>query len=485
MSQRAPDPLAASPPENPAETLAALIRLLDFAAPGRFVLAFVKCNLPMQRRALAAQVRAQVEPLGVSVLEVELTEPVEKLLPLLRERLAVREAPGGTSPARGKAALFVYGLEHSLPSGDPHPPLLAHLNMTRELFRRDLPGPLVLWLPDYALTLLARGAPDFWAWRSGVYEFPAEVETARGVAQEAVYAEAGHETSNLSTGAKRERLDTLARLLEDYRELGAGQYERSTQADILRKMGDVYYDLGEWAEAREHYEEALALARALEERRSEGGLLHQLGMLAQDTGDLAGATRLYGEAGRIFDELGAKQERAAVLHQLGRLAQATGDLAGATRLYEQSLGLERELGNKQGIAISLHQLGRLAQDTGDLAGATRLYEQSLGLERELGDKQGIAQTLHQLGLLAQDTGDLAGATRLYEQSLGLERELGDKQGIASTLHQLGTLAEEDGNLAEAARLFEESFRMLSELGSPDARIAGRSVERVKGKVSGG
>jgi len=33
-------------------------------------------------------------------------------------------------------------------------------------------------VPDYLLPLIARGAPDFWAWTSGLFEFTAP-ETVR------------------------------------------------------------------------------------------------------------------------------------------------------------------------------------------------------------------------------------------------------------------------------------------------------------------
>ncbi|HLF24753.1 MAG TPA: tetratricopeptide repeat protein [Anaerolineae bacterium] len=531
MSSRAP----LNAPENavsPDDTLTAFARMLDFAAPGRFVLAFVKCNLPAQRQTLVEKIKVLVEPLGVTLLEVELTEPTERLLPILRERLtgsylapATQTQDAERIPAlregKGKVALFVYGLEHSLPSGESNHPILSHLNLSRELFRRDVPCPLVIWLPDYALTLLARGAPDFWAWRSGVYEFPPEPETAQRVARLAVYEEAGHVTSNLSESAKRERLRLLARLLDDYRELGDNPRERSTQADILWKMGDVYKDLGEWNEARARYQEALELAQALDEPASVAGLLHQLAMLAQDTGDLAEARRLYEQSLALKRELGDKQGIASTLHQLGVLAQVTGDLAEARRLYEQSLALERELGNKQGIAQSLHQLGVLAQATGDLAEARRLYEQSLAFEHELGNKQGIAISLHQLGILAQEAGDLAEARRLYEQSLALARELGDKDGEAKTLNVLANISsaegdqetargllnqslliakqlgdkmqvayaswglseveEKEGNLPAALSLIQQAEQLFTELGSPMREQAKRVRERLEGK----
>ena len=363
-------PKALLAPSDPDEALAALARTLDFAAPGRFLLAFAKCNLPVQRCALVERLKVMLEPLNVTLLEVDLTEPVTQLLPHLREQLGSTYLASTTTikpeaeltlavrESAGKVALFVYGLEHSLPSSDPKPPLLDHLNFSRELFRRDVPCPLVIWLPDYALTKVARGAPDFWAWRSGVFEFPPEPELAQRMTREAVY-DGDLTTSNLSIEAKRERLHLLERLLEDYRELGDGERERHTRADILFKIGDVQKGIGEWTAARERYTEAR----------------------------------------NIFDKLS--------------------------------------------------------------------------------DQRGIAISLHQLAMLAQDTGDLAEARRLYEQSLQIKRNLGDKEGIATSLHQLGRLAEDEGHLIEAQQFFEESFKMLNDLQSPDAKIAQKSIVRVK------
>lgn len=473
MSRRAPRHLVENPAASPDETLTALARMLDFAAPGRFVLAFVKCNLPAQRHALVERINVLTEPLGVTPIEIELTEPIDKLLPILCDRLAgsyLKPAAVEAEPApalregRSKVALFVYGLEHSLPSADSNPPILAHLNLSRELFRRDLPCPLVIWLPDYALTLLARGAPDFWAWRSGVYEFPAERETAEQVTRTAVYGEADHVTSSLSAEAKRERLRLLARLLDDYRELGDGVHERSRQADILWKMGDVHRNLGEWAEARADYEEALRLARELNEPRTIAGLLDNLGLLAQNAGDLSEARRLYSESLDLERELGDKWGISVILHQLGWLAQGKGSLNEARRLYDESLSLARELGDKRGISGTLHQLGWLAQDTGDLAEARRLYDESLSLKRELGDKGGIAATLHQLGTLAQNAGDLSEARRLYDESLSLERELGNKAGEAKTLNTLASLSSVEGDQAIARQLLDQSLAIAQQLG---------------------
>ncbi|MCK4452212.1 MAG: hypothetical protein KAX26_16695, partial [Anaerolineae bacterium] len=306
-------------PETPAarqnlETLSALARAIGMAAPGRFVLLLAKCNLPAQREALAEHLRAMLEPLGMGLVEVGLDGSVDDLLSHLKAHLEpagrdsgpVEERPpepvaGWLSvqpqPAVAVAeprtpytshspfALSVHGLETSLRSTDPHPPLLTHLNLGRERYR-ELGCPLLLWLPDYALTRLAREAPDFWAWRSGVFEFAPEAEMAESALRQVAY-EPGLVTSSLDAAAKRERLALLEQLLADYRELGEGPRERDAQADILWKMGSLRQDLGEYKAARRAYQEGLEFKRELEEERGVAALLHQLGMLAQAQGDYA------------------------------------------------------------------------------------------------------------------------------------------------------------------------------------------------------
>jgi tetratricopeptide (TPR) repeat protein len=51
------------------------------------------------------------------------------------------------------------------------PRILGHLNLSRERFRDDFPVMFVLFLPEFALNYFIRRAPDFFDWRSGMYEF--------------------------------------------------------------------------------------------------------------------------------------------------------------------------------------------------------------------------------------------------------------------------------------------------------------------------
>jgi tetratricopeptide (TPR) repeat protein len=94
--------------------------------------------------------------------------------------------------------LFINGLEKSFEAyikpgyggqGDYYkmdsvPRVLGHLNLQRERFRNDFPVSLVFFLSPFGLKYMARRAPDFFDWRSGIYEFVADASVVRSLSRQ-------------------------------------------------------------------------------------------------------------------------------------------------------------------------------------------------------------------------------------------------------------------------------------------------------------
>lgn len=429
--------------------IASLIRLAE-----GFRLGFVKCNQPVQCRQMAARLKEMLAR-EANIISVELKEPVSSL-----RRAVLQALEPDKSDCGGKRAIMVFGFEHSVPSKGSAP-ALDELNQSRENFPKSFPGPILIWLPDYALTRLAREAPDFWGWRSGVFEFYPELGLMASI-EKTVMQDAM--TDNLSLDEKRERAAGLEGLIEDYHELQRGNRENRALAAVLHSQGILRHQLGEYTEAKRLYQESLKISQDLGDKKAISRSLHQLGTLAQATGDLDEARKLYQQSLKIKNDLGDKSGVSTSLHQLGTLAYATGDLDEARRLYQQSMKIDQDLGDKSGVSKSLHQQGMLAKATGDLDGARRLYQQSLKIKHDLGDKNGVSTSLHALGVLAQAMGDLDEARKLYQESMKIFQDLGDKSGVSKSLHQLGRLAQDTGDLDEARRLYQESLKITQDLG---------------------
>jgi tetratricopeptide (TPR) repeat protein len=437
-----------------------------------FTLGFVKCNHTAQCDIMRSALFTRLP--DKRILTVELKEPVVSLLAEIKNGLQKNESPD---------CVCVFGLEGSINARREASPVLGRLNHDRDLIRHLVRGALLIWLPDFALDLLARGAPDFWAWRSGVYEFPTHSELWQQDSRAALSGDS-EQWLSLALGDKQAEIARIDVLLRTARALpNQDRRSRETVMHLLLKLGALYQMIAEYADAQTCYEESLSIAREIADLSAEAVNLHRLGMIAQAEGAFEKAERLYTKSLEIERKLENEDNVAGSLHQLGIIAQQRGDLSKAQQLFQESLGTWRKLKNLAGIAIALHQLGMVAQQRGELNEAERLYEESMGIERELGNENGRAASLHQLGNLAYIQGDLSTATQHYKDSLEIRMRLGDQHGVASTLIQLARVAENQNRYLEAAQFFRQALHILEKLRSPDIELARQGLMRLESQAA--
>lgn len=220
---------------------------------------------------------------------------------------------------------------------------------------------------------------------------------------------------------------------------------------------------GEWQEAREALEVALAAAtEAPDDLRAQ--VVARLGHVAFKQGDTQAAKEYLGAAldfcRRLDDPAGASH----ALTELGKVAWAEGDYRGARAHHEESLAILRRIGDEWGVAAALSGLAAVSAAEGDLDGAERRLQESLALRRSVGDERGVAGALDNLGVICRARRDYARAIEYLEESLAIRRRLGDRRGIALALSDLGVVAMEYGNRDAALAYHGESLAIRRELG---------------------
>ena len=449
--------------------IASFIRLAE-----TFRVVFVKCNQPVQCRQMAARLKEMLRG-EADIVDVHLMDPVSSL-----RRSVVASPELSKQEAQAKRAIQVFGFERSIPSDGPAP-ALDELNQSRENFPKSFSGPFLIWLPDYALTRLAREAPDFWGWRSGVFEFSPE-RKLMDFMERSIISDA--QANRLSLEQKIERAKALDGLIGDYREMPRGERENRAFADVLRRQGDLRGQLGEYDEARCVYEESLKISEEIGNKNGVAEALHKLGNLAYLTGEFDEARKLYEHSLKISEDLGDKRCVSRSLQQLGILAQDFGDCDEARKLYEHSLEIMNELDDESGVSGLLHQLGMLAQDIGDYDEARDLYELSLKIYQDLGDKSGMSSSLHQLGMLAQYTGDYDEARKFYQQSMNISQDLGDKRSMALSLAQSALIEVQQGNFRAALDLITQAEAIFKQIDAKNYAQRTRDLlERVENKLA--
>lgn len=151
-----------------------------------FGLYFVQCS-PFSSGKLIERVQKDLTDQTVSVLKFE--QPIADGNVFKRVNAFLREHPSDV--------LFIQGLENSLAAAEETkkrlgwswgkieklnwrevPLVLNNLNQQRERFRDSFSKTcLVFLLPQYAINYLVHRSPDFFDWRSGVFNYASDPET--------------------------------------------------------------------------------------------------------------------------------------------------------------------------------------------------------------------------------------------------------------------------------------------------------------------
>ncbi|MEI6065401.1 MAG: tetratricopeptide repeat protein, partial [Pseudanabaena sp. ELA748] len=147
-----------------------------------FALLFVRCS-PVQGDRIITDVRADLPSKTIEVLELK--ESIDNLY----------DHVAGLPNREQINILFIKGIEYSIFAYEDRemndvnlrsqssvyggtwqgiPRVLGHLNLSRERFRDNFKFCVVFLLPEFALRYFIRRAPDFFDWRSNIYDFPTE-----------------------------------------------------------------------------------------------------------------------------------------------------------------------------------------------------------------------------------------------------------------------------------------------------------------------
>ncbi|MEH2260797.1 tetratricopeptide repeat protein, partial [Nostoc sp.] len=242
-------------PTEPNEEYQALVRTLNFTEG--FGLLFARCS-PAEGEQLIGKVKEDITNKNIEVLRLK--QAVTNLYEII-DKLDNKEQID---------ILFITGLEHSFyeyeeskrltgwNSRDIYsyswksvPPVLINLNQQRERFRNSFNICFVFFLPLFAIKYFIQRAPDFFDWRSGLFDFPIDAETLK---QESSRILQNGDYEKYLTLTPEERTQQILAI----QELIAADYQRtSSQAELLIKLGDLQLAGQDYKEAIASYDQAL------------------------------------------------------------------------------------------------------------------------------------------------------------------------------------------------------------------------------------
>ncbi|MEA5569425.1 tetratricopeptide repeat protein, partial [Anabaena sp. UHCC 0399] len=237
------------------EEYQALVRTLKFTEG--FGLLFVRCS-PSQGEQLITNVKEDINDKNLDILQLK--QGVNNLYEIIdelhnKERINI---------------LFITGLEHSFyeyeeckafsgwDSRDTHsyswkgvPPVLINLNQQRERLKENFNICFVFLLPLFAIKYFIQRAPDFFDWRSGLFEFPIDRETLEQESSRILEDTDYEKYLALTPEERTQRILVIQELITAEKQIS------NNQPELLCELGKLYHAAKDYEKAIASYDQAV------------------------------------------------------------------------------------------------------------------------------------------------------------------------------------------------------------------------------------
>jgi CHAT domain-containing protein/tetratricopeptide (TPR) repeat protein len=260
----------------------------------------------------------------------------------------------------------------------------------------------------------------------------------------------------------REAAQSWQQALDLYQEIN----DRSGIAKNLLNLGNVYDSLGEYEKAIDYFQRSLSITEEIGDRFSVSKALNNLGIVYNSLGEYGKAIDYYQRSLTIYQEINDPKGISYALNNLGIVYDSLGEYEKAIDYYQRSLAITEEIGDPKGISYALNNLGEVYRNLGEYEKAIDYYQRSLAITEEIGDPKGISLAVNNLGIVYRNLGEYEKAIDYYQSSLAITEEIGDPQVTSYALNNLGLVYENLGEYEKAIDYYQSSLAITEEIGDP-------------------
>lgn len=292
------------------------------------------------------------------------------------------------------------------------PMFLGYVNLNREKLTSSGHA-LVFCIREEGLRRIAEEAPDFWAWRSRVFDFRTSDVPALGstgphdnVIGSYTVPEIEEQLSFLAGSAPD---DLVSQLALGRRQLALKRYSEADQAlqqaadhaanardgrgsaEALLLLGNSAFDQGQSEKAEAQYKQSLAIAEKIGANNLRISATRQLSLVQQQRGDYEAAYATASHLVQIAERLKDPSALASAYDQLGNILFARNDLRAAERAYLQAIEYEERLQHTSDLAFTLVRLGQVYEQMGALPKVHETLSRASKLSQTYGSSEIEAQ----------------------------------------------------------------------------------------------
>ncbi len=435
---------------------------------------------PEQARGEAVTAASDMYSFGLLLQELMTGQPpYEPNLPI--DLLLIKVRDGDVRPVTGldpEMTDLIRRLESLAPEARPSAAeALSRLRRIRDRPRRRLRAALVALAALIAAGVALKYTVDLRRERDAAERSRREAEEVSAFMM-GVFSVSDPGEARGSSVTARELLDRGAQKVRH--ELGAQPLSR---ARLMDTIGQTYYKLGLYRDARPLLEEALALRRGLANSHVEvAQSLRHLALLSQvEHRPEAEALQRQALAAEEAAHGPESPDAASILNSLGGLYAGRGEFDKAEPLLQRALAIrEKVLGaNNPAVAETLNNLAIIRASQGKYAAAEPLFRRGLAI-REAAlppDHPDIAANLEALAVLALRQKHYAEAEPLQRRAVAIqEKTLGpDHPRLGYSLSNLGWICDRLGKREEAETLLRRSLAVREKALGPNHPEVAKSL----------
>ena len=199
----------------------------------------------------------------------------------------------------------------------------------------------------------------------------------------------------------------------------------------------MFKSIGNYAQAQEYHEKALAIRLEIGDRKGEAADYGNLGTVFQSLGYYNKAQEYYQKALSIRLEIGDKKGEARDYGNIGTLFSLLGEYDKAQKDLEKALRIQKKLCDRSGEARCYGNLGALFLSLRKYPMTDKYLQQSLAIAKKIGDKCGEAAVYGHLGIISCHLQNYEKAQEHHEKALAICKEIGDRDGEVVAYKNLG------------------------------------------------
>jgi len=239
---------------------------------------------------------------------------------------------------------------------------------------------------------------------------------------------------------------------------------------LLLQRARLEERLGRFEEAQREANRGLDLLPLTGAQRERLSGLQVLGKVAVRSGRYAEAKEIFLEALAIAEEHRSLRDSAQLMSKVGLAEQYLGRRARAAVWYRRALRLQSQLENLPGVVSARSNLGNVLRLLDQPAAAREMLDQALALAESIAAAD-ILPNLHiNLGVLDLDQSHPSQAAKQFGAALQLARRSGNRSLEANANFQLGRLALAAGQALASQSAFLDSLLLATEIGQREKMI---------------